>query len=306
MLLISNWWLVSDLRLRLVLLLLHVGSRSSIRSLALTCHCRCLTTATTNDLSLLLFVHCDHLEGAQHLLFELRPLDDGIVQFDLGEIDEHAGDFWGFHFTHKLFDVLVDSINNDILFGLAVRCLLVFLGSEHVSDLNLVCSRILAIDKLWTLTVVLTSSERRHLANGLWCRLLLLLWTMHLLRLYRHLVLQHIWSWVGRWRTHLVILLSRWVHRVVPRHHLLVVVHTVMVVAMSLVVVAAVMVTVWTLVVASIVLVSLHTVVVAAGAAWHLVLGAAHLAIGLGWVGGVEGVGPSLLVRHATIVDLER
>ena len=129
---------------------------------------------------------------------------------------------------------------------------------------------------------------------------------MHLLRLYGHLVLQHIWSRMGRWRTHLVVLLSRWVHRVVPRHHLLVVVHAVMVVAMSLVVVAAVMVTVWTLVVATIVLVSLHTVAVAAGAAWHLVLGAAHLAIGLGWVGGVEGVGPSLLVRHATIIDLER
>lgn len=275
----------------------------------LSCSVRCLTLddhwLLCSLLSLLLLVDGDHLQGAQDLGFELRPLDDGIVELNLGQVDEHSSDLWSLHLADKLLDVLVDGVADDVLFGLAIWSLLVLLGGEHVSDLDLIRSRIFSIDELWTLSTVLAASKRRELAQRLW----LLLLTMHLLRVHRHLMLDHVRRGLWWRRSELVwllLLLRIWIHRMVPRHHVLMMAaHLVLVVvAMALVVMVVMMTSIRTLVIASIVLVSRLHLEVASGTC-HLIL-VHHLAVALRWVvRRVERVRPPLLVGHASIIDLE-
>ena len=136
------------------LLLRHVGS-STIWSLTLHDHIRLLSGL----LSLLLLVHRDHLQGAEDFLFELSPLDNRIVQLNLRQVDEHASDLRCLHVADELLDVLVDGVTDDVLLGLAIWCLLVLGGGEHVSDLNLIRPGILTIKEHLILTIVLAASD---------------------------------------------------------------------------------------------------------------------------------------------------
>ena len=136
------------------LLLRHVGS-STIWSLAWDNHVWLLS----GGLSLLLLVHGDHLQGAEDFLFELSPLNNRIVQLNLRQVDEHASDLGCLHIADELLDMLVDGVTDDVLLGLAIRCLLVLGGGEHVSDLNLIRPGILTIKEHLILSILLASGD---------------------------------------------------------------------------------------------------------------------------------------------------
>lgn len=126
--------------LRLGLLLLEVVS--AVWGLALDDERRC-----SLSLSLLL-AHGDHLESTEDLLLEFSPLDDGVVQFDLWQVNEHSCDLRSLLLTNQLLNVLVDGVANDVLLGLAIRSLLVLGRGKHVSDLGVVGSSVLCVHEL--------------------------------------------------------------------------------------------------------------------------------------------------------------
>lgn len=276
--------------LRLWLLLLEVVS--AIGSLTLDNKC-------WSSLALdLMLAHVDHLKSTQDLLLEFCPLDNGIVELHLRQIDEHTSDLRRLLFTNKFLNVLVDGIANDVLLRLAVWSLFVLLRCEHITDLCVVCSRVLGVDELSLWLVDRGGAAHRgHLAHAL---------VEHLL-LGRHL---HHGMWLLEWR------LRRWCSHLVRIdgivsvllvHHLLMMVVLSVVVVAMMVLVVLIVVLIWALEVAPVVLVPrlllLHLVVLvlASGKLVHL----EALTIGLRGMCRVEGMRASLRAGSASIVELE-
>lgn len=269
--------------LRLGLLLLEVVS--AVRGLA-------LDDKRRSSLSLsVLLAHGDHLESTEDLLLEFSPLDNGVVELDLRQVNEHSRDLRCLLLTNQFLNMLVNSIANYVLLGLAVWRLLVLLGGEHVSNLGVVGSSVLGVDELWLRLIDGgdVAAHGGHLAHALIQHLLLRVdWHLH-----------HVWLLVRRLRRWCAHLLR--IHRMVS---VLVVHHLLVVVVLHVVVVPVVRI--GTLEVAPVVLVPwlllhLEVLVLATSELVHL----QALTIVLRGVHRVEGVRASLLVGSASVVELE-
>jgi len=90
----------------------------------------------------------NHLKSRHHLLLEFIPLNDRIIQLNLRQVNQHSSDLWSFAFTHKLFNMLVNCVSNDLFFLSSVRSIFELFGGEHVSDFNEVVLSIFLVNVL--------------------------------------------------------------------------------------------------------------------------------------------------------------
>lgn len=163
----------------------------------------------------------NHLESRHNLLLKFIPLNDRIIQLNLRQINQHTSNLWSFLLTNKLFNMLINSVSNNIFFLSSVSCLLVFLWSEHISDFQEIVLSIFLISILrnWWVWGWDDGTWSRRTSWQSWNVLIdqLLLLSIH----YQWLVSLHL-SYVSlvqilRWRSLLLI-----IKRAVSIHSLLV------------------------------------------------------------------------------------
>lgn len=95
-----------------------------------------------------LLVDVNHLKSRHDFLLKLVPLDDGVVELNLWQIDEHTSDLGSLVLSNKLFDVLVDDVADDSLLLISILGILVLLRSKHVANFKEVVLGILLLDVL--------------------------------------------------------------------------------------------------------------------------------------------------------------
>jgi len=95
--------------------------------------------------SVVLLVLTHELEGRKHFGLEVAPGRDREVEFDVGQVDEHASDLGSQARADESVDVLVDAVAHHVLL-LHWVSLLELLGHEHLLHLNSVLLSVSDVD----------------------------------------------------------------------------------------------------------------------------------------------------------------
>ena len=157
---------------------------------------------------------CNHLKSRHHLLLEFIPLDDRIIQLNLWQVNQHSCDLWSFVFTHKLLNMLVNCVSDDLFFLSSVSCFFKLFGSEHVPNFNEIVLSVFLVSILrnWRIWGRDDWSGRRRTSRQSWDVLvdqgsLLLLLSIHKQRLVcLHLSELRLVHVLLRRRSHLLII----------------------------------------------------------------------------------------------------
>ena len=137
-------------------------------------------------------------------------MDDGVVELDFRQVDEHSSDLGSSLLANQLLDVLVDGVADDLLLLLPVGSFLVLSTGEHVSDFEEVLVSVALVNQLGSSRgrgIVGAGGIDADSSRDVWCHslahhLLLhhqllslhLLGSDHALTTDHHLRSRHAWS----------------------------------------------------------------------------------------------------------------